>query len=252
MLPSAPDNDHWGSGHVLKARNDIASASGGWRHGLLRSRADAPKLDVRYDTDLGRRDARSRRRTALSTAAAQTSANATVVLDVLQKSVFVDVHKHGGTSRTSTRHATASDPARMPSAKSSLRRLRREPRRYAKALMRRLPVIWFSCNGVRKTALAKAFGNWFKKRCREAGLEDLSAHGLRKLGAQRRSRCHRTSADGVVRVDDARSRLRFTKKANRARLEASAALLLEARNRNRSVPLFPGVASGGTIRPKDV
>jgi integrase len=32
---------------------------------------------------------------------------------------------------------------------------------------------------------AKAFGNWFKKRCREAGLEEVSAHGLRKLGAQR-------------------------------------------------------------------
>jgi len=32
---------------------------------------------------------------------------------------------------------------------------------------------------------AKGFGNWFKHRCREAGLENLSAHGLRKLGAQR-------------------------------------------------------------------
>src|SRR5205823_1364514 len=31
----------------------------------------------------------------------------------------------------------------------------------------------------------KGFGNWFKKRCREAGLEGLSAHGLRKLGARR-------------------------------------------------------------------
>jgi hypothetical protein len=32
---------------------------------------------------------------------------------------------------------------------------------------------------------AKAFGNWFKKRCREAGLGEISVHGLRKLGAQR-------------------------------------------------------------------
>jgi integrase len=31
----------------------------------------------------------------------------------------------------------------------------------------------------------KGFGNWFKERCRQAGIEDLSAHGLRKLGAQR-------------------------------------------------------------------
>jgi 2-methylisocitrate lyase-like PEP mutase family enzyme len=47
----------------------------------------------------------------------------------------------------------------------------------------------------------KGFGTWFKKRCREAGIEDLSAHGLRKLGALRRSRCYRTSIDGAVWVD---------------------------------------------------
>jgi integrase len=33
---------------------------------------------------------------------------------------------------------------------------------------------------------AKAFGGWFKRRCREAGLEvDLSSHGLRKPGPHR-------------------------------------------------------------------
>jgi hypothetical protein len=42
----------------------------------------------------------------------------------------------------------------------------------------------------------------------------------------------------------------YTKKANRARLEAAAAPLLEERNGNKSVPLFPAVASGGTIRPE--
>src|SRR5205809_186609 len=32
----------------------------------------------------------------------------------------------------------------------------------------------------------KAFGNWFKRRCREAGVDDdLSAHGCRKCGARR-------------------------------------------------------------------
>ena len=32
----------------------------------------------------------------------------------------------------------------------------------------------------------KGLGNWFKRRCREAGVDpDLSAHGLRKLGAIR-------------------------------------------------------------------
>jgi hypothetical protein len=42
----------------------------------------------------------------------------------------------------------------------------------------------------------------------------------------------------------------YTKKANRAKLEASAAPLLEARSSNKSFPLLPAVGSGGTIRPK--
>jgi integrase len=99
---------------------------------------------------------------------------------------------------------------------------------------------------------AKAFGNWFKKRCREAGLEDLSAHGLRKLGAQRCAEAGATEHQLMALFGwTTPQQAAVYKKANRARLEASAAPLLEARNRNRSVPLFPGVASDGTIRLKD-
>jgi integrase len=36
-----------------------------------------------------------------------------------------------------------------------------------------------------KPFTAKGFGNWFGERCRAAGLDDCSAHGLRKLGATR-------------------------------------------------------------------
>jgi integrase len=98
----------------------------------------------------------------------------------------------------------------------------------------------------------KAFGNWFKKRCREAGLEDLSAHGLRKLGAQR---CAEAGASehqlmALFGWKNPQQAALYTKKANRAKLEAAAAPLLEARNGNESVPLFPAVASGGTIRTK--
>ncbi len=98
---------------------------------------------------------------------------------------------------------------------------------------------------------AKAFGNWFKKRCREAGLEDLSAHGLRKLGAQR---CAEAGASehqlmALFGWSSPQQAALYTKKANRAKLEAAAAPLLEARIGNKSVPLFPAVASGGTIRP---
>jgi integrase len=36
-----------------------------------------------------------------------------------------------------------------------------------------------------KPFTAKGFGNWFSKKCLDAGLADCSAHGLRKLGATR-------------------------------------------------------------------
>jgi integrase len=99
---------------------------------------------------------------------------------------------------------------------------------------------------------AKAFGNWFKKRCREAGLEGLSAHGLRKLGAQR---CAEAGASehqlmALFGWTNPQQAALYTRKANRARLEAAAAPLLAARNQNESVPLFPAAAAGGTIRPK--
>jgi integrase len=98
----------------------------------------------------------------------------------------------------------------------------------------------------------KAFGNWFKKRCREAGLEGLSAHGLRKLGAQR---CAEAGASehqlmALFGWTNPQQVTVYTQKANRAKLEASAAPLLEARISNKSVPLLPAVGSGGIIRPK--
>jgi integrase len=97
----------------------------------------------------------------------------------------------------------------------------------------------------------KAFGNWFKKRCREAGLDnDLSAHGLRKLGAQR---CAEAGASehqimALFGWTSTKQAGLYTRKANRVRLEAEAAPLLQGRKGNESVPLFPVVASGGTIR----
>jgi integrase len=99
---------------------------------------------------------------------------------------------------------------------------------------------------------AKAFGNWLKKRCREAGLENLSAHGLRKLGAQR---CAEAGASehqlmALFGWTNPQQAALYTRKANRAKLEAAAAPLLEVRNGNESVPLFPAVASGGTMRPE--
>ncbi|MGA8760500.1 MAG: tyrosine-type recombinase/integrase [Stellaceae bacterium] len=117
---------------------------------------------------------------------------------------------------------------------------------------------------------AKGFGNWFKKRCREAGLEGLSAHGLRKLGAQRCAEAGATEHQlmALFGWTNPQQAAVYTKKANRAKLESQAAPLLQGQNRNndltstvpapplkstiqqQSVPLFPAVASGETIRLK--
>jgi integrase len=99
---------------------------------------------------------------------------------------------------------------------------------------------------------AKAFGNWFKKRSREAGLEEVSAHGLRKLGAQRCAEAGATEHQLMALLGWANPQQAavYTKKVNRAKLEAQAAVLLQAQTSNKSVPLSPAVASGGTIRSK--
>ena len=106
---------------------------------------------------------------------------------------------------------------------------------------------------------AKGFGNWFKKRCREAGLEGLSAHGLRKLGAQRCAEAGATEHQlmALFGWTNPQQAAVYTKKANRAKLESQAAPLLQGQNRNndltstvpaplkgtkqqQSVPLFTG------------
>jgi len=99
---------------------------------------------------------------------------------------------------------------------------------------------------------AKAFGNWFKKRCRDAGLEELSAHGLRKLAAQRCAEAGATEHQlmALFGWSNPQQAAVYTKKANRAKLEAQAAALLQAQISNKSVPLLAAVASGGTTRSK--
>jgi len=81
---------------------------------------------------------------------------------------------------------------------------------------------------------AKGFGNWFKKRCREAGLEYLSAHGLRKLGAQRCAEAGATEHQlmALFGWTNPQQAAVYTRKANRAKLESQAALLLQGQNRN--------------------
>jgi integrase len=113
----------------------------------------------------------------------------------------------------------------------------------------------------------KGFGAWFKDRCRQAGLEDLSAHGLRKLAAQRCAEAGATEHQlmALFGWTNPQQAGPYTRKAKRARFEASAAALLHAQNSNRreisdeamperdsnkSSPLLPGMASSGKIRAK--
>jgi integrase len=102
---------------------------------------------------------------------------------------------------------------------------------------------------------AKAFGGWFKRRCREAGLDaDLAAHGLRKLGATRCAEAGATEYELMALFGWSSSKLAglYTRKANRAKLEAGAApLLMRAEPTvNKSVPLSPVTSVDGTIRAK--
>ena len=113
----------------------------------------------------------------------------------------------------------------------------------------------------------KGFGSWFKTRCRQAGLERLSAHGLRKLAAQRCAEAGATEHQlmALFGWTNPQQAAVYTKKASRAKLEAAAAALLKGRNSNegdgpipaitertsnKSVQPLPEVASGWTIGAK--
>ena len=99
----------------------------------------------------------------------------------------------------------------------------------------------------------KAFGNWFKRRCREAGVDaDLSAHGLRKLGAQRCAEAGATEHQlmALFGWTSTKQAALYTRNASRAKLEAAAVPLLKERKGAEGVPLFPMAASGGTNRAK--
>ena len=101
---------------------------------------------------------------------------------------------------------------------------------------------------------AKAFGNWFAKRCREAGLEPgLSAHGLRKCGARRCAEAGATEHQlmALFGWSSPKQAAHYTRNANRQRLEAAAApLLMQGHKGNQSVQLSEPVASSWTLTGK--
>jgi integrase len=85
---------------------------------------------------------------------------------------------------------------------------------------------------------AAGFGNWFRKRCNEAGLKHLSAHGLRKAGATRAAEAGAT-AHQLMAVFGWRSIKHaeaYTRGAERKRLAREAMHLLAGTERDEKFP----------------
>jgi integrase len=85
---------------------------------------------------------------------------------------------------------------------------------------------------------AAGFGNWFRKRCDEAGLKHLSAHGLRKAGATRAAEAGAT-AHQLMAVFGWRSIKHaetYTRGAERKRLARDAMHLLAGTERDEKFP----------------
>lgn len=98
---------------------------------------------------------------------------------------------------------------------------------------------------------SNGFGNWFKKRCVEAGIPQCSAHGIRKNRAT--SMINDGASDrstmAVFGWKTERQVGVYVRNANMDRL-ADESIDMLAQKRNVGVPLFGAVAAGGTKRGK--
>ena len=103
--------------------------------------------------------------------------------------------------------------------------------------------------GFGKPFTANGFGNWLKRRCREAGLEHCSAHGLRKAGATNAAENGATEHQLMAMFgwENPRQAAVYTRKANRDRLAAGAMhLVMPERTEKELVPPAATVVAGGT------
>ncbi len=104
-----------------------------------------------------------------------------------------------------------------------------------------------------KPYTAPGFGNWFRRRCDEAGLQHCSAHGLRKAGATIAADNGATEHQlmAIFGWDSPKQAALYTRNANRKRLAAEAMhKLVPGQTENESVPLKTAVVSAGTMRGK--
>lgn len=93
-----------------------------------------------------------------------------------------------------------------------------------------------------KPFTSNGFGNWFQKRCDEAGLKHCSAHGLRKAGAAFAAENGATERQlmAIFGWSTMKEASRYTRAANQKVLAASGMKLLNPdQNPNKSVHFFP-------------
>jgi integrase len=85
------------------------------------------------------------------------------------------------------------------------------------------------------------FGNWFRDRCREAGLRDCPAHGLRKAATKRLADAGCTDEEMMAWTGHGTRAMltRYSKGANQKRL-AKAGVAKPARSESEQVAVKPG------------
>jgi integrase len=112
-------------------------------------------------------------------------------------------------------------------------------------------LLYLATRGGKQFADAHLSG-WFIDRCKEAGLNRLSAHGIRKFGATRAAEAGATDwqLKAMFGWEASKQAELYTRKANRMRMEADAARLLlragdQERAANKILPLSAPDESGG-------
>jgi integrase len=103
-----------------------------------------------------------------------------------------------------------------------------------------------------KPFTSNGFGNWFRRRCNEAGLPHCSAHGLRKAGATIAAENGATEHQlmAIYGWESTKQAAIYTRAANRKRLVGSAMHLIAPEQKpDESVALRSAVAPGATKSP---
>jgi integrase len=98
------------------------------------------------------------------------------------------------------------------------------------------------------------FGNWFRRRCDEAGLSHCSAHGIRKAAATKAADNGATEWQlmSIFGWETTKEASRYTKKANRKRLAGEGMHLLAGRFQNIDMVAPLGVSGRTSLKASDI